>query len=398
MRGLKIAYVATFFALTALPVMQWSMSLIDISALDEKRRPAGPPDVLGKLLHGDGRLSTDINAWFDDRYGFRSLLVRLKNQLDYWLFDYSEKIFIGRDGWLYQPAYFLLAIEAERAGEAQARIVRARYLALARHLSERGIRLVIVSNPDKETIYPQYLPADAPIIPRDNSFARLRSFLKSRPEWLYLDGKDLLRQGCPGHELFLKYDLHMSFPGGLCFARELVARIAAAEGRPSSPWSHDLDFASTLSSEGGQASFMSLLRPLAPVKVEYPERFIDEKDPAAEGSFADAPPRPFEWIYRARPEYRHDKLPGLVLYGDSFLDYYRPAGMYLYFTDVSRVREDGRNLLETLQQLPDGTRYFVYQFLEPYGNFIIGRDLPGDPAPQALPIPSGNIPGRARAR
>src|SRR5262249_48698667 len=40
MRRLKVAYVLAFFALTVLPVLQWAVNLVDISALDEKRRLA----------------------------------------------------------------------------------------------------------------------------------------------------------------------------------------------------------------------------------------------------------------------------------------------------------------------------------------------------------------------
>src|SRR5262249_20999600 len=141
------------------------------------------------------------------------------------------------------------------------------------------------------------------------------------------------------------------------------------------------ELASVASSAGGQASFMSLLRPLPPVPVEYPKRFIDENDPAAEGSFDAAPAPPFEWAYHTRAQHRAHKLPGLVLYGDSFLDQYRPAGVQLYFADVARVRENGGNLTETLQKLPDGTRYFVYQFLEPLADLIIERALPAAERP-----------------
>ena len=41
-------------------------------------------------------------------------------------------------------------------------------------------------------------------------------------------------------------------------------------------------------------------------------------------------------------------------------------------------------------KLPDGTRYFVYQFLQPYSDFTIGQDVPTIPeAADATRRPGG---------
>jgi len=376
MRMLKVSFVVVFFVLTAMPVLQWWLHLIDISALDEKRSLAPVPDFVGKVLHGDGRLSGDINQWFDDHYGFRSLLVRFKHQLDYWIFRHSDKIFIGREGWLFQRDFLRVEIRAERAEGSEGRLVRERYLQLARYLSRRNIRLIVISNPDKQTIYPQYLPSDAPRLPTNNSFQRLRAFLKSRQEWIYIDGQDVLQRRCEGYRTFNLIDIHMTLPGGACFVRELVGRVAEAEGRSQPTSDYGLDYTMQASSVGGQASFMSLLWP--PTQLVYvPEVVLDGPGPWTEGSFDDSPRGAFEWTYRAWPSHRASKLPPLLLFGDSFLDHYRGAGIQSYFTDIYRVR-DTDNLDRALEDLPEGVRYFVYQFIEPYSTFFAVRKLPKD--------------------
>src|ERR1700722_2384601 len=99
MRLIRIVFLNLFFVLAAAPVVEWASGVIDVSALEEKRTLAKLPDLKMIIFEGDGRLSKEINRWFDDHYGFRPLFVRLKNQLDYWAFRHSDKIFLGHNGW-----------------------------------------------------------------------------------------------------------------------------------------------------------------------------------------------------------------------------------------------------------------------------------------------------------
>lgn len=376
MRATKIAFVALFFGLLSLPVIQLVMPIFNTPEMDEKRQLAPAPDFVAKIIRGDGRLAAGINRWFDDRYGFRSYLIRTKNQLDFWLFNYSEKIFIGRDGWLYQPGFFAGKVKTEREGEIGARLVHERYLELARYLSSRSIKLIIISNPSKGTIYPQYLPPNVPRLPENDRFQQLRSFLKGRSEWIYIDGQDLLERQCGDFQLFHKQDIHMMFPGGLCFARELVARVAKAEGLPTSPWDHEFKLSPIVSSAGGQAEFMSLLFPLsAPAYAINP---LYGTDTPLGGYFADDSSHVFEWAYHAGNSFHGSKLPTLVLFGNSFLDHYLSAGFFSYFSDVYRARDNGKNFATVLRTLPVGTRYFVFQFLEPWTNEISRYEIPDD--------------------
>ena len=379
MSRIKIAFVATFFTLSLLPVAQWATGLVDISALEEKRRLAPPPDLPATLLNGDGRLSASINQWFDDRYGFRALLIRIKNQLDYWAFRHSDKIIIGRDGWLYLPEDFDARIRAERAGDAAAEHVHQWYLKLVGYLARRGIRLIVIGNPIKETIYPQYLPGNIPRLPEDSRYQKLRAWLKSRGEFDFIDGNEVLAH-CRQWRTFNLIDIHMTFPGGVCFAKALIARIAEDEGRPGSPWDHAFSYTEGSSTDGGEADFLALLFPIPQPTLDPDHVFGDTDD----RSFSPDPSGVFEWIYRAPSGAGTDLLPPVVMFGDSFLDHYRAAGTQSYLSATYRARNNDRNLSAVLTHLPDGTRYFVFQFLELWVNAIGGYKIPepGDVATQ----------------
>jgi SGNH hydrolase-like domain, acetyltransferase AlgX len=366
MRRSKTAFVALFLGLLIIPLLDTVLRFLPEAALDEKRLPAPPPDLVGKIFHGDGRLSAEVNRWFDDHLRSRGLLIRINNQLDYSIFRHAEKIYIGRDGWLFQPGFFEAKVRIEREGDEGARRRHRLILGLAHYLAERNIRLIVISNPMKGTIFPQFLPANVPHLPANDRFQQLRQFLGSEAGWGYIDGEDLLRKSCMEPRPFHLMDIHMTMPGGLCFAKELVRRVALAEGRTASPWDHEFTFTPAMGYGGGQIEFLSLLfPPQAPVFNS--NVYYGPDNPGSEGAFAKDPAGLFEWVYHTAPPYRASKLPAIVLFGNSFLDHYVNVGVFTYFTDAYRARA-GDNFEDVLRSLPPETRYFVYQLLEPFMN------------------------------
>jgi hypothetical protein len=381
MRHGKIAFVVVFIGLLLLPPLQMVFPIARIRPLDEKRRLAPFPDIIGTYLHGDGRVSTAINQWFDDHVGFRPWLVRLKHQIDYSLFSYSDKVLIGRDGWLYDPAFLAAVVRNERGGEAQGKRIEARFIRLAQLLAERKIRLVILSVPMKETIYPQFLPADAPRIPANTEFQKLRLFLRERTDWIYIDGQDAL-PACGDYRFFHFMDIHMTPQGPYCYARLVVDRIAAAEHRDS-PWNGHFEFEPVINSNGGLADFLSVLRnPTAETYV--PSKMYDAEHSPPEGYFESNLPPGYRWIYHTREPYREGRLPRTVLFGNSFSDHLLSAGFFLYFEDVYRGWGTGEELDLVLPGLPSGTRYFVLQFFEPLvADLLTAKTLDGDQSKEA---------------
>jgi hypothetical protein len=376
MRAAKTAFLAVFFLLLLLPLLQMAVPLVRIQPLEEKRRLATFPDIVDKYRHGDGRIAAAINQWFDDRVGFRPLLVRTKHQIDYSLFRYSDKVYIGRQGWLFDRELSEREVQSEREGEPQLAQVEDRFVALARYLAERQIRLVLVSNPMKETLDAQYLPPDAPHVAPDTMFQRTRAFLKSRNDWIYVDGQDSF-PGC-GDTPFSHHDIHMFSQGPYCLARIVVDRIAAAEHRPS-PWDESFTFLPYPNFRGGGlVDFLAIFS--HPAETAYvPSKQYDPDHPPPEGYFETDLPPGYRWIYHTREPYREGKLPAAFLFGNSFSDFYTSAGMFRYFTDESSVRDSGTNLTDILKHLPPQTRYFIYQFYEPFLAGIASTPIPDTP-------------------
>jgi hypothetical protein len=49
--------------------------------------------------------------------------------------------------------------------------------------------------------------------------------------------------------------------------------------------------------------------------------------------------RPFDWEFRSLPELCNQRLPGMVLFGNSFSDLYCALGLHRYFCFIRRARD-----------------------------------------------------------
>src|SRR4051794_37583352 len=94
----RTAFAGLFIALLLLPTFQMLTGVVPIKALDENRnRAALPPLAFADLLSQFPKLQ----AWFQDHYGFRDVLIRANAQIDFSLFGVSNRVHVGQDGWLY---------------------------------------------------------------------------------------------------------------------------------------------------------------------------------------------------------------------------------------------------------------------------------------------------------
>ncbi len=153
-----------------------------------------------------------------------------------WLRDGGEKALIGRDGWLfYKPGFDYMVAGANRLSTATNDPVPA-IVGFRDELAARGIHLLVVPAPNKESVYPDQLtrriPAGQGVISpaTQEVLARLQS--------AGVECVDLFRvfaeartnaAGLRRSPLYLAQDSHWS-PAGLALAVEAVARRLVERG------------------------------------------------------------------------------------------------------------------------------------------------------------------------
>ncbi|WP_421994026.1 alginate O-acetyltransferase AlgX-related protein [Reyranella sp.] len=379
-RLLPVAFIALLVACLTVPLLQTLFPVFGtiVKPVNEHRAPHAFPS-LQLLTRAHGDFADGLNKWFDDRAGFRDLFIRAKNQIDYSVFSTSRRVYVGSDDWLFERDP---GLPLERLDAAGFEALTASFGDLARRLQEKGLRLVVVGYPDKSMVYPEHVPANGRLLLPGGNHDRLRRFLSNSDALTFIDVEDILRREKPANpeHLYFKTDLHATAFAQVAVAREIVARIAQIENRGDVTLNETFGRLHDLWDAGNEARFLA---PLVPVveKVtglggayvvggqdstgRWTVPDIREFDRAEEGI---APL--FAWEYQSTDDLCARRLPGTVLWGNSFADLYSAVGLHRYFCSFrrfhiqnSRIAFDRLALL--LDSVPPGTKYFIYQYYAP---------------------------------
>ena len=149
--------------------------------------------------------------------------------------DGGDKVVVAPGGWLFYGPGLTGLSQRPKTGESTASQAIAAARAFRDDLAARGIRLVVVPVPNKESVYPDRLsararPPDRPIQPETREF--LASCAADGIEVVDLFEVFRRARAAGGSDLFLRQDTHWS-PHGLRLAAEAVA-VRVGQVRASS--------------------------------------------------------------------------------------------------------------------------------------------------------------------
>ncbi|MEB0110443.1 hypothetical protein QN397_03620 [Variovorax sp. RTB1] len=350
-------FIATFLLLTLLPGLQMLTRLAPEFEVDEQRTLAKAPSI-----EQPDRYLRQANTWFAEHYGFRSLLIRIKGTIDYRVFGVSDKVHVGRDGYLFYRGTLDVekpAIEAYLATHEAAVVDGVRRYADA--LQQNGIGMVMVVNLLGDRFIPENLPTSVAAREPMRRIDHLIGELSTIPNLSFIDSTALLQQTSQSRPIFHRTDFHWNDPAAFPVAKAIVDNMSRAEGLDRSVWTHQLvTQAHTFS--GGIARFMPLLNPPNEVSL-----FTQPNWRWPQGFTSTLTESPYEEITRTTPG-----TPGLLhpvlLVGDSFLDALNRNGFTAYFSETYRLRWTTTLTLPAISDaIPRDARWVVVQFIEVAG-------------------------------
>ncbi|MEM7351252.1 MAG: hypothetical protein AAF657_10630, partial [Acidobacteriota bacterium] len=156
------------------PVASWLADVQPLPDLLENRTRAASP----KELPADSSVAERIKsteAYVEDRLGLRDTLIQLRNRVLIRFFGQSpnDKVIVGRDDWLFLAANKNLEYYQARElyTEQQLTVWGQRLQANKDFIESLGSKYLIVIAPNKDTIYPEFMPAS---IPRFSDISRLQ--------------------------------------------------------------------------------------------------------------------------------------------------------------------------------------------------------------------------------
>jgi len=158
----KLKYIAfvTIITLLALPALQGSFKLFISQPLQGDFVPVTKPELsLGSWF--EMKYQHAFEPYLEENIGFHNDFVRLNNQLDFSLFSKpnAEGVVVGKDRQLFEADYIRAWLGKDFVGydiiDRKARRIKF----LQEHLkSEFDIDLLIILEPGKASVYPEYIP------------------------------------------------------------------------------------------------------------------------------------------------------------------------------------------------------------------------------------------------
>ena len=218
MRLRGIAFVFLFFAMLCYPL--WGRYIGRNVTLSGVTLTTDQPELSWSGIW-TGEYQSQSNTHYEETFEGRNLLIKLRSQLLYSVFNESpnENVVIGKDQYLYDPAYILQELSAEDhvATDEYFADLKSRLLAFQQLLSEKGKELYIFVTPNKAYYEKEEIPWNYRMLETDevNNITRLRAMLETT-DLHYLIARDYIdaERETMDVPVFYSTGIHWSRPWG----------------------------------------------------------------------------------------------------------------------------------------------------------------------------------------
>lgn len=217
MKFLKILYIVSICLILSAPLLLLPFAQ-DTSA--EKR----PLSQFPELVAEEG-LNTEffskMDTWLAEHFPFRSAVISANNLLKATLFGVSdeEQVIVGKNGWLYfsqtLPDYF----GENEMTEAEIQQIVTTLSLIEEAVTQFGAEFVFAVAPNKNTIYPQYMPSYYQPAQNATNLDRLTALL--REESFFVDLQSAFSGSA--EQLYHARDSHWNNLGASIAWREMMA-------------------------------------------------------------------------------------------------------------------------------------------------------------------------------
>ena len=220
-----------FLAILALPLINTDnrLNLDSTVHLDEKRKLADEPRFDGSLT-SLARFPRAFEDFYNDHFGFRNTLVRINSLTQIVVFRESPSadVVIGNSGWLYYAGNGstndhrgLLPLSDEQLRLGKQHLENRRD-----QITSMGAKYVFVVVPNKQTIYPEYLPLTASTIEGPTRMDQFLEYMLQHSDFQPIDLRPNLIGAKSPRPLYFKTDSHWNPYGAYNGYSTVAARLS----------------------------------------------------------------------------------------------------------------------------------------------------------------------------
>ena len=170
-----------------------------------------------------------FEAWFNDHFGLRTALIHghSRVKVGLWGVSTNQKVALGHDGWLYYSGDVMEDFRGVRRLGHAGLVYWQRFLEGKRDwLAARGVRYLFVVAPNKQSIYPEFIPARHTRVGTP-MLDQLLAHLKQNSDLEILDLRPALAAAKQTGRLYDKTDSHWNERGAHVAYRAIMERLSA---------------------------------------------------------------------------------------------------------------------------------------------------------------------------
>lgn len=312
----EIILITFFIVVLSLPLLGLIFHLDPIPTWENRRLASFPAlsASLSDVAHFPGRFC----AYFNDHFGFRSTLIRWQAIVKVrWLgVSSSPQVIMGRDGWLFYSGDKLFESYCGTEPFKEEEMARWQRVLEARRnwLKQRGINFLVTIAPEKQTIYPEYMPGDLLRVRSDSRLDQLIKYLMEHSDLEILDLRPALLEAKAKQRIYYRTNTHWNDPGAFIAYQSIVREMSKSLPDMQPLPADDFEMVTEYAPSGDLTGLLGLqgtileqefnLRPRQPLHALMDGKTIDR-------SRADNP-------VSLVSEISDTRLPRMVMYRDSF--------------------------------------------------------------------------------
>jgi hypothetical protein len=224
----------------------------------ENRELAAMPELKMDTITS---LPWKFESYFNDHFGFRGALVKWNStvRVEYLKTSTSPEVVLGENRWLFHQRgvkdYRGLTSFTESQLQEIVQITEAR----SDWLAARGIYFLAVVVPNKETIYPEYLPKTATRVQQKTKLDQYLEYFRSNSDIRVLDLRTALLVAKTQYPVYYRTDTHWNNYGAFVGYCEILTELSSRFPGLQPPSTSDYDITLENASYSGDLARMLAL-------------------------------------------------------------------------------------------------------------------------------------------
>lgn len=170
-----------------------------------------------------------FSDYFNDHFGLRNWLIVSDRWIRFKVFNVSpnKAVTVGKNEWLfYTPDInYIDSINAQGFSQGELEQIRDNFLKIEERFNKKGIKFYFLLAPNKQSIYPEFLPDYMKKVRPDSRLDQLSSFLEKDGRVNFVNPKKELLEMKKTAPVFLKYDTHWNDLGAFVAYQKLFQKI-----------------------------------------------------------------------------------------------------------------------------------------------------------------------------